>query len=104
MSLKEIQKNVDDWVGQYKEGYWPEHIQLARLMEEVGELAREVNHKYGPKKKKEAEQTGEIANEMADIIFTIAAMANAAGLDLDQAWQKMMSKYYKRDEARWEKK
>lgn len=104
MSLKEIQKNVDDWVGQYKEGYWPVHAQLARLIEEVGELAREINLKYGPKNKKESEKPVEMAGEMADIIFTIAAMANATGLDLDEAWQKVMTKYYTRDDKRWEKK
>lgn len=104
MSFKQVQKEVDDWVGQYKEGYWPLHIQLARLMEEVGELAREVNHQAGPKNKKDSEPRGDMGGEMADVIFTITAMANAAGIDLDQAWQEMITKYNTRDQARWEKK
>ena len=54
MSLKKIQKEVDTWASQYKTGYWKPHEILARLTEEVGELAREINHVYGPKKKKDS--------------------------------------------------
>ena len=46
MSLKDAQKKVDDWVNQYKIGYFNPHEVTVRLMEEVGELAREVNHRF----------------------------------------------------------
>lgn len=52
MDLRNVQKQVDEWVGQYKEGYWNPTDQMLMLTEEVGELAREVNHQFGPKKKK----------------------------------------------------
>ena len=68
MTLKDIQKEVDDWINQFKIGYWKPHEVLARLTEETGELAREINHIYGPKKKKSTEETKELSNEMADII------------------------------------
>ena len=71
MSLKEKQKEVDEWVKQYKIGYWAPHEILARLTEEVGELAREINHLYGPKKKKTSENANEMADEMADIILRL---------------------------------
>lgn len=38
--MKKIQKQVDDWVKQYKIGYFKPLEILARLTEEVGELAR----------------------------------------------------------------
>ncbi len=52
MSLEKIQKDVDNWTSQFDLQYWPPHEILARLTEETGELAREVNHLYGTKWKK----------------------------------------------------
>jgi NTP pyrophosphatase (non-canonical NTP hydrolase) len=52
MDLKEAQARVDAWISQFEEGYWPPLHNLARLVEEVGELARELNHRYGSKPKR----------------------------------------------------
>ena len=104
MTLKDVQKEVDDWISQHKLGYWKPHEILARLMEETGELSREINHIYGPKKKKPTEETKEMADEMADIIFTLTCLANSLDIDLDEAFQKMMNKHNTRDKDRWEKK
>src|SRR5256885_66770 len=69
VSLREAQQTVDRWIGQYKEGYFPPLTNLARLTEEVGELAREVNHRFGEKTRKPAEPQGSLAMELADILF-----------------------------------
>ena len=61
MDLKEAQAQVDGWISQFEEGYWPPLVNLARLMEEVGELAREMNHRFGAKTKKAGEQEQELA-------------------------------------------
>jgi len=103
MSLKKIQKDVDEWVGQYKEGYWkPLEIQC-RLSEEVGEFAREVNHRWGAKKKKSTEDKKELADEIADIFFTLTCFANSQNINLNKAWDKMMDKLNTRDKNRFEK-
>ena len=52
MSFRDAQQAVDRWIGQFEEGYWPPLANLARLVEEVGELARLMNHRFGPNKKK----------------------------------------------------
>jgi len=52
MSMRSVQKQVDEWVNQYTEGYSKPLEILARLVEETGEVAREINHQFGPKKKK----------------------------------------------------
>lgn len=104
MSLKEIQQDVDDWVSQYKIGYWKPHEILARLTEEMGELAREINHMYGPKKKKSTEETKELADEVADILFTLSCLSNSLNLNLDESWARVMDKCYGRDKDRFEKK
>ena len=105
MSLKNIQEDVDKWTGQFTPQYWSPHEILARLTEETGELAREVNHKFGTKKKKSNEQENGISQELCDIVFTVACMANSQGIDLQREWEKMMAeKQYGRDQNRFEKK
>ncbi len=104
MSLREAQQTVDRWIGQYKEGYFPPLTNLARLAEEVGELAREVNHRFGEKTKKVEEPEGSIAMELADILFVVICLANAQGIDLDDAFAAMMRKVTSRDADRWTRK
>ena len=101
MSLKNIQEEVDNWVNQFKQPYWKPHEILARLTEEVGELAREVNHIYGPKKKKSTEDIKEMEDEIADVIFTLVCLANSHKIDLDKAFKKVMDKCYSRDKDRF---
>jgi NTP pyrophosphatase (non-canonical NTP hydrolase) len=102
--MKKIQKEVDDWVSRLKIGYFKPLEILARLTEEVGELARELNHRFGPKKKKSSEEVKEVGDEMADIIFTLACLANSLNIDLDTHFKMVMDKYNERDKDRWEKK
>ena len=39
MDLRSAQREVDAYISQFKEGYFPPLVNLARLTEEVGELA-----------------------------------------------------------------
>ena len=104
MPLKEAQQRVDTWVSQFEEGYFHPLTNLARLAEEVGELAREVNHRFGQKTKKAEEPEGDLGMEMADILFVLICMANREGIDLDEAFDRMMQKVTARDEKRWTRK
>jgi NTP pyrophosphatase (non-canonical NTP hydrolase) len=104
MSLADAQQRVDTWVSQYEEGYFHPLTNLARLTEEVGELAREVNHRFGQKTKKQDEAEGDLAMEMADILFVLICMANREGIELQAAFDLMMAKVETRDRDRWTKK
>jgi NTP pyrophosphatase (non-canonical NTP hydrolase) len=104
MSLTDAQRRVDAWISQFEEGYFDPLTNLARLAEEVGELAREVNHRFGQKTKKKDEPEGDLGMEMADILFVVICMANREGIDLDEAFGKVMAKVETRDVARWTKK
>jgi len=104
MSFKLAQQRVDDWISQFEEGYFHPLTNMARLAEEVGELAREVNHRFGQKTKKRDEPHGDLAMEMADILFVLICMANREGIDLDAAFQRMMEKVSDRDQDRWTRK
>lgn len=103
MPLKDVQKEVDEWTRQFKIQYWKPHEILARLIEETGELAREINHLYGPKKKKSTEELKGLGEEIADLIFTLCCLANSQGIDLDEAFKRIMKKCYGRDSNRYEK-
>lgn len=105
MSLKDtIQKDVDDWVSQFKTQYFPPLAIIAQMGEEYGELCREINNRYGPRTKKSPEDTADIGGELADMIFAVVCMANSHGIDLDEAWKKKMDKQYGRDKDRFERK
>ena len=104
MSFRDAQDAVDRWVGQFEEGYFPPLVNVARLAEEVGELAREVNHEFGPKKKKPDEAPGSIPMELADILFVVICLANSQKIDLDDAFAQMMAKVTSRDAGRWSRK
>jgi len=103
MTFKEAQQEVDKWVGQYREGYWHPMEQIVCLTEEVGELAREVNHRYGPKKKKATEEANELGMEIADIIFILCCLANSQDIDLDDSWKRAMKKFDTRDKHRFDR-
>ena len=101
MTIAEAQRAVDAWVGQFAEGYWPPLANLARLVEEVGELARELNHRFGHKPKKPGEPEQDLALELADILFVVIALANSQQIDLEEAFQRVLEKYRVRDADRW---
>lgn len=98
------QRRVHRWANQLKIPYWGPHEIMTRLSEEVGELAREVSHTFGPKKKKASEKDSSIEEEIGDILFTITCLCNKHGIDLDKTFNMAMAKCYGRDKNRFEKK
>ena len=101
MELSEAQARVDAWIGQFEEGYWPPLANLARLTEEVGELARLLNDRFGPKKKKAGEPEQDLGEELADILFVLLVIANEQKIDMSAALERVLEKYRARDSARW---
>ena len=104
MDLREVQQQVDAYISQFREGYFPPLVNLARLAEEVGELARELNHRYGKKTKKADEPEGDVALELADILFVVIVLANQLEVDLQTAMERTLEKYRVRDADRWERR
>lgn len=104
MSIRQNQDRVDAWIRQFEEGYFHPLTNMARLTEEVGELAREINHRFGQKTKKPQEADADLGMEMADILFVLICMANREGIDLQESFDRMMSKVEARDANRWTRK
>jgi NTP pyrophosphatase (non-canonical NTP hydrolase) len=101
LTIAGAQQAVDAWIGQFREGYWPPLANLARLVEEVGELARDLNHRYGHKPRRPDEPEQELALEIADVLFVLIALANEQGIDLEDAFRRTLDKYERRDSGRW---
>lgn len=103
-TMNRLQKEVDDYIGQFKEGYFSPLAMMARLTEEMGELAREINHTYGEKQKKSSEKEKAIKEELGDVLFVIICLANSLEINLEEAHDIVMNKFNTRDSERWTRK
>lgn len=103
-SMKDMQTEVDDYISQFKNGYFSPLANLARLTEEVGELSREINHYYGEKKKKSSEAENTIKAELGDNLFVLMCIANSLDIDLTESFDETMQKFNTRDKNRFERK
>lgn len=100
-TLADMQREVDAWISQFEEGYFSPLSTLARMAEEVGELAREVNHRFGEKPKKPTEEESSMELELGDMLFITICFANSLGIDLTDAFNRVMHKIRTRDKNRW---
>lgn len=101
--MDSLQKQVDDYIGQFKEGYFEPLAQLARMTEELGELAREINHYYGEKQKKDTEKPRTLEEEAGDLFFVLICLANSLDINLGDALEDVLAKFNHRDRDRWTK-
>ena len=99
MELKEFQDKIDSWIKEYGVRYFNKLTNMAILTEEVGELARVIARKYGEQSFKEGEKDN-LADEMADVLWVLACLANQTGVDLTEAMEKNFAKKTIRDVKR----
>jgi NTP pyrophosphatase (non-canonical NTP hydrolase) len=100
LTIKAYQAQVDQWVETHGVRYFNEMTNLAILMEEVGEVARLMARTYGEQSFKAGELQGDMADELADVMFVLACLANQTGIDLTEALQKNLAKKTRRDSQR----
>lgn len=89
--LKDLQKIIDEHIKKHG-GYWPPLSILARLTEEVGEVARNVNIRHGDKKVKPGEELEPLEEELADVLVVLIALANYHNIDLESELLKKVDK------------
>ena len=82
MEIKEAQKKVDSWINTTGVRYFSELTNMVILSEEVGELARIIARKYGDQSFKKSDESFDMADEMADILWILICLANQTGTDL----------------------
>lgn len=100
MTIAEAQKTVDEWIKTTGIRYFNELTNTAILMEEVGEVARIMARKYGEQSFKKSDESVNLPDEMADVLFVLICLANQTGIDLTQALQQNLEKKTKRDTER----
>ena len=97
--MRNLQTLVDNWIKNESitKDYWkdPKSIFL-RLVEEVGELSKEINKEYGEKHKKDSDLKTSIPDELSDVFFTTICLANKLNIDLERELMKTLGKYSKR--------
>ena len=98
MKLDEVQQRVDEWIRTTGGGYWGRFEILARLTEELGELSAALQREQGLRPRK---ADVDLASEVGDVLFTLAAFANVAEVRLDDALDKVLAKYESRDGEAW---
>ncbi|WP_258084549.1 MazG nucleotide pyrophosphohydrolase domain-containing protein [Thermococcus thermotolerans] len=95
--MNELQRRVDELVTEFG-GYWEPFQMLAAFVEEVGELADELLKVEGVKG---AGDLGKLEEELGDVMFALACIANYYKIDLLDALGKSVEKYRERDRRRW---
>lgn len=99
ISLDEVQRQVDLWIKTYGVRYFEVLTNMACLTEEVGELAHVVVRQYGEQSAKPTD-TGSLADEMADVLWVLVALANETGVNLGDAFARNLQKKTLRDAHR----
>ena len=99
-SLKEIQRIIDNWIHSHG-GYWPPLAMITAIMEELGELAREVNSLEGHKPKKSKGIKSKLGEELTDLLFSLICIANYYKVDLGKELNNTIEKYFNRDSGRF---
>jgi NTP pyrophosphatase (non-canonical NTP hydrolase) len=100
MTIQDAQQQVDQWIKTVGVRYFSELTNMAILTEEVGELARIMARTYGDQSFKESDKKGNMADEMADVLWVLICLANQTGVDLTDALQKNFEKKNIRDGER----
>ncbi|MFX1377203.1 MAG: nucleotide pyrophosphohydrolase [Promethearchaeota archaeon] len=99
-TLIEIQNLIDHWVREHG-GYWSPLSMICAFMEELGELAREINSLEGYKPKKINRLNSNLEEELGDLLFSLVCIANHYKVDLGKELEKIMDKYSERDSKRF---
>lgn len=100
ITIKQAQKEVDQWIKTVGVKYFSELTNLGILMEEVGELSRLMVRKYGEQSFKESDKGKELGDEMADVLWVLICLANQTGVNLTEALEKNFEKKNIRDADR----
>ena len=100
MDLKNAQKTVDNWIKEHGVRYFNELTNMAKLSEEVGEVARIISRRYGEQSEKESDKQKDLGEELADVLFVVLCLDNQTGVNLQEAFDKKLDLKTKRDHSR----
>ena len=96
IAVSDFQQMVHRWITTVGVRYFSPLTNMAILAEETGEVARIMARKHGDQSFKPGENP-DLADELADILWVVAAIANQEGIDLEQAIVNNLNKKNIRD-------
>ena len=99
IGLRQAQEMVDGWIRRYGVRYFSPLTNMAVLTEEVGEVARVMARRYGDQSFKPGE-SDTLADELADVLWVVMAIANQTATDLADALRRNIDKKTARDSRR----
>lgn len=101
-TLREVQTVVDQWIHDYGVRYFSPLTNMAQLTEEVGEVARIIARTYGDQSAKSTDDLSKehLADELADVLWVLACIANQTDCDLTEALERNIAKKTDRDKFR----
>ena len=99
LTVSQFQRIVDEWIRTVGVRYFSPLTNMAILAEEVGEVARIMARTHGDQSFKPGEQP-DLADELADVLWVVAAIANQNGIDLSEAIANNLAKKNIRDYER----
>ena len=97
--MAEMQRQVDEWITTIGVRYFSPLTNMAILAEETGEVARIMARRYGDQSFKDGDKD-DLADELADLLWVVAAIANQSGVNLEEAFQRNIEKKTARDKDR----
>ncbi|MCM1020670.1 MAG: nucleotide pyrophosphohydrolase [Muribaculum sp.] len=100
MTIRQAQHEIDGWIKTIGVRYFSPLTNMAILTEEVGEVARIMARSYGDQSFKPNENGNALADELADVMWVVMAIANQTGIDLTDAFHKNLAKKTARDADR----
>lgn len=101
ITLREAQELVDRWITTIGHGYFSPLTNMAVLTEETGEVARVMARTYGDQRAKAGDNC-RLADELADVLWVVMAIANQTGVDLTAALRANIEKKTQRDLHRFD--
>ena len=97
ITIAGLQTTVDSWIRSVGVRYFSPLTNMAQLAEEVGEVARIMARDYGDQSWREGARRPQLADELADVLWVVAAIANQTGVDLTEALMNNLRKKNIRD-------
>ncbi|WP_041178341.1 nucleotide pyrophosphohydrolase [Blattabacterium sp. (Blaberus giganteus)] len=101
MEINNLQKIVHNWIMNHGIRYFDVLTNTILLSEEVGEVSRIIARNYGEQsKKKNCKKNEDLGEELSDVLFIIACLANQTGINLEESFHKKLKKKEIRDHDR----
>lgn len=100
ITIEEMQSIVHEWITTVGVRYFSPLTNMAVLAEETGEVARIMARLHGDQSVRPGTKLPDLADELADVLWVVAAIANQHDINLTEAFLNNLSKKNIRDKQR----